>query len=73
MGQQLLDATSSLGDAMDVCMSVSWRSGESCRTSTASNISEDEENHNRPVRYAMMKSALQFDSCLLPIEKHLDC
>ena len=43
IGQQIFEATTSLGEAMDLCMNVSRRSTiGSCRTSTMSNMSDDE-------------------------------
>ncbi|CAC5367295.1 unnamed protein product [Mytilus coruscus] len=52
MGQQLFDATASLGEAMDLCMNVSRRSTGSCRSSSMCFISDDDGDfhHGQIVR-----------------------
>ncbi|XP_063421397.1 biorientation of chromosomes in cell division protein 1-like 1 isoform X2 [Mytilus trossulus] len=52
MGQQLFDATASLGEAMDLCMNVSRRSTGSCRSSSMCLISDDDGDfhHGQIVR-----------------------
>ncbi|VDI28346.1 Hypothetical predicted protein [Mytilus galloprovincialis] len=47
MGQQLFDATASLGEAMDLCMNVSRRSTGSCRSSSMCLISDDDGDFHR--------------------------